>query len=207
MKTLKLKYFIIATILLISSSVYSQSDTGHTYYTDDFSIILNEISDSNAVSNQSVGKTDFNLSKRINNINVISFLNDSIISVSNKQQSNLQLNINKINSVKIKKGSKLGIGMFSGVVAGLALGIIIGKAMIPKSSGKSSGSIMSDFDDIYLWAGGLGGMLFGMGIGAGIGSSIKEYKTIDLNKHKNGKRIIFESIFKAEKSKNNPDNW
>ncbi len=203
MKTLKLKYFIIATILLISSSVYSQSDTGHTYYTDDFSIILNEISDSNAVSNQSVGKTDFNLSKRINNINVISFLNDSIISVSNKHQSNLQLNINKINSVKIRKGSKLGIGMVSGGVAGLVLGIIIGQAMIPKSSG----SFMSGFmDGIYPMAGGLGGMLFGMGIGAGIGASVKVYKTIDLNKHKNDKRIIFESIFKAEKRKYYPDN-
>ena len=86
MNSLKLKYFIIAILLIISSSVYSQSDTGHTYYTDDFSITLNEISDSNITTNKSVGKTDFTLSKSINNINVISFLNDSLISVSNKKK-------------------------------------------------------------------------------------------------------------------------
>ena len=203
MNSLKLKYFIIATLLLISSSVYSQIDTGHTYYTDDFSITFNEISDSNIATNKSVGKTDFTLSKSIINIKVISFLNDSVITVSNKEISNLQLNINKINSVRIKKGSKLGNGMFLGGAAGLVLGIIIGGAMIPKSSG----SFMSGFmDGIYPIAGGLGGMLAGMGIGAAIGSSIKENKTIDLNKHKNDKRIIFESIFKAEKRKYYPDN-
>jgi len=204
MNSLKLKYFIIAILLIISSSVYSQSDTGHTYYTDDFSITLNEISDSNITTNKSVGKTDFTLSKSINNINVISFLNDSMISVSNKKISNLQLNINKINSVRIRNGSKLGMGMVLGGAAGLALGIIIGGAMIPKSSG----SFMSGFmDGIYPMAGGLGGLLFGMGIGAGIGASSTAYTTIDMNKHKNDKRIVFESIFKAERIKKIRSNW
>jgi len=203
MKTLKLKYYITIIILMFSSSVYSQSDTGHTYYTKDLSIIYNQTPDSISKI-KSVSGTKLSLSKTINKIKVISFLNDSMISVSNKKISNLQLNINKINSVRIRNGSELGMGMVLGGAAGLALGIIIGGAMIPKSSG----SFMSGFmDGIYPMAGGLGGLLFGMGIGAGVGASATAYKTIDMNKHKNDKRIVFESIFKAERIKKIRSNW
>ena len=203
MKTLKLEYYITIIILMFSSSVYSQSDTGHTYYTKDLSIIYNQTPDSISKI-KSVSGTKLSLSKTINKIKVISFLNDSMISVSNKKISNLQLNINKINSVRIRNGSKLGMGMVLGGAAGLALGIIIGGAMIPKSSG----SFMSGFmDGIYPMAGGLGGLLFGMGIGAGVGASATAYKTIDLNKHNNDKRLVFESIFKAERIKKIRSNW
>lgn len=204
MKTLKLKYYVTLILLMISSSVYSQTDTGNTYYTDDLSIILNGISDSNIVINKSSGKTDLTLSKRINNINRISFLNDSIVSVSNKEQSNLQLNINKINSVKIKNGSKVGTGLALGGLGGLLTGFIIGTAIEPKSS---SGFMSGFMSGVYPLAGGLGGLLIGMGLGAVIGGSVNDYMKIDLNKYKNDKRIMFESIFKADKRKNNSDNW
>ncbi len=204
MKTLKLKHIKFAILLMISSSLYAQTFTGNTYYTDDLSIILNGTSDSNSVVNKSTSKTDLTLFNSINNINRISFLNDSIVSVSNKEQSNLQLNINKINSVNLKKGTKLGIGLALGGFGGLLMGFIIGSAMEPKSS---SGFMSGFMSGVYPLIGGLGGLLTGMGIGAGIGSSVKDYKTIELNKFKNDKRIMFESIFKADKRKNNPDNW
>ncbi len=61
--------------------------------------------------------------------------------------------------------------------------------------------------NIYPLSGALGGLLIGMGIGAGIGASSTAYTTIDMNKHKNDKRIVFESIFKAERIKKIRSNW
>lgn len=187
---------------MISSSVYSRSDTGHTYSTNDLSIIYNQTSGSNSKFKSVSGKEP-SLLKSINDINVISFLNDSMISVSNNNQKDLKININTIVSLKIKKGSNAGIGIAIGGVSGMLLGFFLGYAAGP---GSSAGEIMN-VDGIYAMYGGLGGLLMGMGIGAGIGASVKVYKTIDLDKYKKDKRIMFESIFKAEKRRNNPDKW
>jgi len=211
MKTLKLEYYITIIILMFSSSVYSQSDTGHTYYTKDLSIIYNQTPDSISKI-KSVSGTKLSLSKTINKNKVISFLNDSLISVSNKEISNLLLNINNIDSVRIKKGSKVGAGLALGAMGGLFMGLMIGYAIMPQSSSSSmssssfmsSGSFMSN---IYPLSGALGGLLIGMGIGAGVGASATAYKTIDLNKHNNDKRLVFESIFKAERIKKIRSNW
>lgn len=197
MKTLKLEYYITIIILMFSSSVYSQSDTGHTYYTKDLSIIYNQTPDSISKI-KSVSGTKLSLSKTINKIKVISFLNDSLISVSNKEISNLLLNINNIDSVRIKKGSKIGAGLGLGAMGGLFMGLMIGYAIMP------SGSFMTN---IYPLSGALGGLLIGMGIGAGIGASATAYTTIDMNKHKNDNRIVFESIFKAERLNKIRSNW
>lgn len=211
MKTLKLKYFIVTILLSISSSVNSQSDTGNTYYTKDLTIIYNQTPDSSSKIKSVSGKK-LSLSKNINEINVISFLNDSMISVSNKEISNLQLNINNIDTVRIRKGSKIGAGLAIGAMGGLLMGLMIGYAIMPQSSGSSmtSSSFMSSgsfMTGIYPLSGALGGLLIGMGIGAGIGASATAYTTIDMNKHKNDKRIVFESIFKAEKRKQIRSNW
>lgn len=202
MKSLILKYCITVILLMISSSVYSRSDTGHTYSTNDLSIIYNQTSGSNSKFKSVSGKEP-SLLKSINDINVISFLNDSMISVSNNNQKDLKININTIVSLKIKKGSNAGIGIAIGGVSGMLLGFFLGYAAGP---GSSAGEIMN-VDGIYAMYGGLGGLLMGMGIGAGIGASVKVYKTIDLDKYKKDKRIMFESIFKAEKRRNNPDKW
>lgn len=117
--------FLISIILMFSvSSIFSQSDLSQTYYTDNVSIDYSD--DSLVTANLETGKmTLIPKSGNLNNINRVRMFNDSILSVSGDNLSRAMLNINKINSISIKNGTHVGLGIGLGALAGLGVGILI----------------------------------------------------------------------------------
>ena len=192
MKTLKIKYLMTVLLLLIYSSSNSQSDTNKIYFTNDISIDYNE-GLKEAVSYSTGKKTFVDFNQTIHNISKLRILNDSIISVTNQSRSDVQLNIDKINSVSIKSGGNTALGIALGALAGLGIGLIVGAAT-DKHDHKSGGWGI-DFYVSPTAVGALTGISLGALIGGIIGGNIPGYKNYDLNynnldKKKELKRVL-----------------
>ncbi len=177
MKTLKLKYFIIATILLISSSVYSQSDTGHTYYTDDFSI---------RYFTGTPGKSTINTLK---NINAVNFMNDSMIKLTYYYVNVDYLNINSIYEVSFQNNTNSKIGVWTGMILGGAIcGYAAGADVSP-----GVGRVFS------VIGGSVIGVLLGGYMGSALANLFPTYSTYDFKSHIKNKEKELKRILRINK--------
>lgn len=183
MKTQKIICLAIAILLVISSTVYSQTNSNPIYFTNDISIIYYEGSGQQIWNAKSGKKTFVSHSISVGHINKIRFLSDSLISVSNYENSDLIMKISGIKEIRINNGSYLltgiGLGALAGLVAGAALGSIIGSE---SESGSTNGFHFDGLStDIGLGIGAAAGLLIGGITGGIIGGNNQTYETIDIN--------------------------
>lgn len=192
MKKLNVKYLIIVFLLLSGTALYSQTKKINAYYPDDLTIsyIKGILNNSN---------TKDTLFQKIQNINKVIFLNDSMIIISNAKQKNLKLNTGLINSVSIRKGSSVGVGLALGAVGGIMLGFLTGYAISPPDT---SGTELINVTAIYSLTGSLVGMAFGMMVGGMIGGTNHHYKTYEMNKPELNKKRELERILRIDKKEN-----
>lgn len=195
MKKLNIKCLTILILLFSGSVIYSQTKKTNTYYPDDFTISYIKGINKNTNSNDT-------LYEKIQNINKVVILNDSMISISNEKQKNLTLNTKLISSVSLKKGSSLGVGIALGSVGGLFIGFLTGYAI---RQSESSGSDMINVDAIYILTGSFLGMVSGMIVGGIIGGSVKHFKTYELRKPETDRKKELEKILKIDKKENTID--
>ena len=179
-------------ILLLSSLVFSQTGSKQVYYPKDISIEYNDglMQEINAKTGElTLVPNSVNIAK----ISRLEILSDSIISITNQSRSDVQLNIDKINSVRIKSGGNTALGIALGALAGLGIGLIVGAAT-DKHDHKSGGWGI-DFYVSPTAVGALSGISLGALIGGIIGGNIPGYKNYDLNynnldKKKELKRVL-----------------
>lgn len=196
MKKYNIINLAIVIIMLSGTVLYSQTKKINAYYPDDLTIsYIKDVVKKNI-------NTD-TIFQKIQNIDKVIFLNDSIIIISNEKQKNLKLNTALINSVRLKKGSSAGAGIALGAVGGILLGFLTGYAISPHDT---SGTEMINVDAIYSLTGGLFGMAFGMIAGGMIGSSNHHYVTYEFNKPELNKKKELERILKIDKKENKIEN-
>jgi len=192
MKAQKIKNLMTIMILLLSSLVFSQTGSKQVYYPKDISIEYNDglMQEINAKTGElTLVPNSVNIAK----ISRLEILSDSIISITNQSRSDVQLNIDKINSVRIKSGGNTALGIALGALAGLGIGLIVGAAT-DKHDHKSGGWGI-DFYVSPTAVGALSGISLGALIGGIIGGNIPGYKNYDLNynnldKKKELKRVL-----------------
>lgn len=176
MKTLKIKYLMTILLLAAGSVSFCQNDYNRIFYTNDISIIyiVGPEVRVNKTTGDSAKVTEY---RTIDNISKLAILNDSLIRVSKDNLSDAQLNINKINSIRIKNGSYMGIGIGVGALAGLCIGLIVGSSL-------ETGYEKSAWE-IYIsptaW-GAIAGIPLGALIFGVTGSYIPSYDTYEMNR-------------------------
>lgn len=195
--------FRISVILMFSvSSIYSQSDLSQTYYTDNISIDYSD--DSLVTANLETGKmTLIPKSGNLNNINRVRMFNDSILSVSGDNISRAMLNINKINSISIKNGTHVGLGIGLGALAGLGVGIlIVTTANYEQTSDPLTNLILMPVNTgvNLLW--GVLSTISGALLGGIIGGNITSYDKYYLDEVKYDKKNELEKILKIDAGQN-----
>ena len=186
MKTQNIIHLAIVILLVISSSVYSQYNSNPIYFTNDISIIYYEGSGLQIWNAKTGEKTFVSHSIKeysVGHISKIRFLSDSLISVSNYENSDLIMKISGIKEIRINNGSYLltgiGLGALAGLVAGAALGSIIGSESESESTNGFHFNGLST--DIGLGIGAAAGLLIGGITGGIIGGNNQTYETIDIN--------------------------
>lgn len=195
--------FRISVILMFSvSSIYSQSDLSQTYYTDNISIDYSD--DSLVTANLETGKmTLIPKSGNLNNLNRVRMFNDSILSVSGDNISRAMLNINKINSISIKNGTHVGLGIGLGALAGLGVGIlIVTTANYEQTSDPLTNLILMPVNTgvNLLW--GVLSTISGALLGGIIGGNITSYDKYYLDEVKYDKKNELEKILKIDAGQN-----
>lgn len=187
MQTRNLKYLILIVLLFEGHVIYSQTDTGKTYLTKNISIDYFN-GTKNQINFDTHKITKVTNIESIDNISILRFVNDSIISVSNENRANVRLNINKISGVGLKSGSNLGYGIAIGVLAGLGAGVAI------VASNESPGMLKG-----FATAGGAAlGILVGGLIGGMIGGFIPAYDMYELGDKYSDKKSELERILKID---------
>ncbi len=187
MQTRKIKYLILLVLLFEGPVIYSQTDTGQTYFTKNISIDYYN-GTKNQINFETHKFTEVTNIESIDNISILRFVNDSIISVSNESRANVRLNINKISGVGLKNGSNLGYGIAIGVLAGLGAGVAIGAAN--ESPGWLKGFATA--------GGGALGILIGGLFGGMIGGFIPDYEMYELGDKYSDKKSELERILKID---------
>lgn len=195
--------FRISVILMFSvSSIFSQSDLSQTYYTDNISIDYSD--DSLVTANLETGKmTLIPKSGNLNNINRVRMFNDSILSVSGDNISRAMLNINKINSISIKNGTHVGLGIGLGALAGLGVGIlIVTTANYEQTSDPLTNLILMPVNTgvNLLW--GVLSTISGALLGGIIGGNITSHDKYYLDEVKYDKKNELEKILKIDAGQN-----
>ena len=195
--------FRISVILMFSvSSIFSQSDLSQTYYTDNISIDYSD--DSLVTANLETGKmTLIPKSGNLNNINRVRMFNDSILSVSGDNISRAMLNINKINSISIKNGTHVGLGIGLGALAGLGVGIlIVTTANYEQTSDPLTNLILMPVNTgvNLLW--GVLSTISGALLGGIIGGNITSYDKYYLDEVKYDKKNELAKILKIDAGQN-----
>lgn len=195
--------FRISVILMFSvSSIFSQSDLSQTYYTDNISIDYSD--DSLVTANLETGKmTLIPKSGNLNNLNRVRMFNDSILSVSGDNISRAMLNINKINSISIKNGTHVGLGIGLGALAGLGVGIlIVTTANYEQTSDPLTNLILMPVNTgvNLLW--GVLSTISGALLGGIIGGNITSYDKYYLDEVKYDKKNELEKILKIDAGQN-----
>lgn len=192
MKTLNLICLIAVILLSTISNIYSQSDSGLIYFPNDVSIYYNN--GTFISTNMTTGKKTIVPDLiTFNDINKIKFLNDSMMNVSNSQQSDIMLNINKINAINIKSGSNTGLGIALGGLLGLVVGGLAGAA-IGTTFNTSESGLGTLGTGIGGMIGGTIGLITGGVTGGIIGNNTKSYETYGLQGFKSNKKKEFERI-------------
>ena len=200
MKKLNLKYPAIVILLVISSAVYSQYDSNKIYYTNNILIEYNEGSRKYVNIKGGIISEVPNLIT-YDDISKIRILNDSLISVSNQQRSDLKLKINGINKIGIKsgtqslKGTLIGIGL--GIVGGGLLGYAFGK------SDETRGNSLFYIDPGAASAvvGALLGAIIGGITGDRVGRNSNSYDTFYMHKNTIDKKSELKIILRIDKNK------
>jgi hypothetical protein len=198
MKTLNRIYLATLILLLPATSIFSQSEDQQTYFTDGVTIDYSD--DSLVTANLVTGKmTLIPKSGNLNNINRVRMFNDSILSVSGDNISRAMLNINKINSISIKNGTHVGLGIGLGALAGLGVGIlIVSTANYEQTSDPLTNLVLLPLNTgvNLLW--GVLSTISGALIGGIIGGNITSYDKYYLDEVKYDKKKELEKILKID---------
>ncbi|HMS32815.1 MAG TPA: hypothetical protein PKC91_01905 [Ignavibacteria bacterium] len=195
--------FLISVILIFSvSSIFSQTDQSQTYYTDNISIDYSD--DSLVTAKLETGKMKLiPISGNLNNINAVRMFNDSILSVSGDNISRAMLYINKINSISIKNGTHVGLGIGLGALAGLGVGIlIVSTANYEQTSDPLTNLILIPVNTGVNLLLGVLSTLSGAFLGGIIGGNITSYDKYYLNEVKYDKKNELEKILKIDAGQN-----
>lgn len=195
--------FLISVILIFSvSSIFSQTDQSQTYYTDNISIDYSD--DSLVTAKLETGKMKLiPISGNLNNINAVRMFNDSILSVSGDNISRAMLYINKINSISIKNGTHVGLGIGLGALAGLGVGIlIVSTANYEQTSDPLTNLILIPVNTGVNLLLGVLSTLSGALLGGIIGGNITSYDKYYLNEVKYDKKNELEKILKIDAGQN-----
>lgn len=192
MKTLTLKNLTIGIILTASSVTYSQSDSVTTYYPNEISIdYLKANAEGNTISTDQKS-IETNL-LTISDINKITFLTDSMLSISYNTRSDFKLAINRISKIDIKNGSNTVKGIIWGGLIGCAVGVIIGNSL--------EGSDINYYAPFF----GFIGLLAGILTGGVIGGNTTDYDTYDIDEYKSAKTKNLKRILEIDNVRNGKD--
>lgn len=206
MKKLKLNYLITLLFFVTSLPSYSQYDSIKVYYPDYISIEYNEEGMAEIYSVKTGERTYKPYHSELQDVFKLKLLNDSVISVSNNANSNVLININKMNGISIKSGTNTGVGIVFGGLLGLLAGAGIGAAIGSASEPESSGGVfaMKGFSTAMGGLIGAGiGILTGGVTGGVIGGEVKSYRTYYLKGNNLTKKNEMERILKLDKAYNN----
>jgi len=203
---MKTSYFLNLTALILITSytaVFPQSESHKVYYTNDISFDYS--ADSLIAASTEKGKNIIVSSlQKLDDINTVSILNDSVISVSGNNIINAKLNINKINSIKIRNGSYLGLGAGIGALVGLGVGIFI---VTSSDYGEPSASwenlIIAPVEAGVNIIWGVLSTISGALIGGIIGGNISSFDKYYMVETKYNKRMELERILRIDGKLNN----
>jgi len=196
MKKLYIKYLILVIIFLTNTSLYSQTGSKQVYYPENISIQYNN----GFMEERNIKTDEITLVPNyltFENINKLKIVNDSSINVSSDNLSGAMLNIDKINSIDIKSGSHvflgIGLGVLGGLLLGAGTGALVGSSMYPND--KSASGFGAYF-------GGLAGIPIGALIGGIIGGSTSAYETYPLGRNNYDRKKEIDRILKIDKKMN-----
>lgn len=204
MKKLKLYYLVTLLFFVSGLSLYSQNDSIKVYYPDYISVEYNEEGMAESYSVKTGVRTYLPYRTEIQDVFKLKLLNDSVISVSNNANSNVMININKLEGISIKSGSNTGTGIVLGGLIGLLAGAGIGAAAGSASESSGGGFAMNGLASAMGGLIGAGiGILTGGVIGGVIGGEVKSYKTYYLKGNNLTRKNEMERILKLDKAYNN----
>lgn len=198
---MKISYslYTLALILLVSCpGVFSQIESQPIYYTNDISIDYSD--DSLIAASTENGKSiKINVVQNLDDINTVSILSDSIISVSGNKIANAKLSINKINSISVKNGSYSGLGIGVGALTGLGVGIlIVANSNYEKTSDPATNLVLMpvNLGLNLLW--GILSTVTGALVGGIIGGNISSYDEYHMDNFKYNKKKELERILRID---------
>ncbi len=206
MKKLKLNSLVTLLFFVSSLTLYSQNDSIKVYYPDNISIEYNDEGMAETYSVKTGVRTYLPYQSEIQDVVKLKLESDSMISVSNNANSNIMININKLEGISIKTGSNTGTGIVLGGLIGLLAGAGIGAAIGSSSEPESSGGIFAMKGFASAMGGLIGagvGILTGGVIGGVIGGEVKSYKTYYLKGNNSTRKNEMERILKLDKAYNN----
>lgn len=206
MKTRNIKFTAVFMILFLNSVIYSQNKSVRTYYPNDITI---NVSGSllKSVSMES-GETVISPSiMQMENVSKISFLNDSMISVSNDVRSDVLINIDKINQVIISKGAnggRIAGGAGIGALLGLGIGALIyGVSQKDDPEPGYGTNPFEGLEDLSMLPFMGIGFLTGALVGGITGAVIPNNETFNMDKYKDDRANQLVRILKTDKKRHN----
>lgn len=196
----------VLLILLLNSVIFSQSKRVISYYPDDITLnISGGLMKSMSLETGNVVLVPSIVS--VQNVSKLSFVNDSMIYVTNDVKSDVLVNIDKIKQVTINKGvsgGKIAGGAGIGAIFGLGIGALIYGISQKDEPGPPYGPNPFDgLEDLNMISYGGIGLLAGALIGGIIGAVIPNYETFDMDKYKNDRANQLKNIIiKSGNSRN-----
>lgn len=201
MKKLIFTNTITLILLMVNTSLYSQSDSGTLYNVENISI---DHSTGLMKTLNSKGIIEFKSnSMLIEDIYKVQFLSDSIVSVSSEARQDVILNINNIEQITVNTGTSA-----SYVMGGIGLGSLFGFGVgalvygVTKEDKKSSDygyNSFGDFEGLNMLSYAGVGLITGAVIGGIMGAIIPSHKSYDLSKYKSDKKKQIEKILRKER--------
>ncbi len=134
MKKLKLNYLVTLLFFVSSLTLYSQNDSIKVYYPDNISIEYNDEGMAETYSVKTGVRTYLPYQSEIQDVVKLKLESDSMISVSNNANSNVMININKLEGISIKSGSNTG----TGIVLGGLIGLLAGAGITERDRGRNA---------------------------------------------------------------------
>lgn len=195
----------VLLILLLNTVIFSQSNGVITYYPDDITLnISGGLMKSMSFETGNVVLVPSIVS--VQNVSKLSFINDSMISVTDDIKSDVLVNIDKIKQVTINKGvsgGKIAGGAGIGALFGFGVGALIYGVTEKNEPGPPYGpNPFEEFEGLNMISYGGIGLLAGALIGGIIGAVIPNYETFDMDKYKNDRANQLINIIRSGKSKN-----
>ncbi|MEO8210847.1 MAG: hypothetical protein ABI840_09805 [bacterium] len=194
MKTQKFKINVTLFLLSFCSIAFSQNDSTKIFKMKDFSIsyikgLANLYNDVTKKNNR------VSLITTVEDITKLSFMNDTIISISTERSQSQQLNLDKITQLSIYRGSNTWKGIVIGAGAGAVLGFLVGVL-----SGSTEGTIWFTPEATGVLMG-IVGIPLGAIIGGIVGANNPSFDTFTLGNVKQNKKDALIKILNSNKNK------